>query len=56
MLQVYDRVIPSRSIPTLVSLSIIVIAIYAVQGVFDWLRQRILTRIGAALMAVVGAR
>lgn len=49
MLQVYDRVIPSRSIPTLVSLSIIVIAIYAVQGVFDWLRQRILTRIGAAL-------
>jgi PrtD family type I secretion system ABC transporter len=49
MLQVYDRVIPSRSIPTLVSLSLIVIAIYAVQGIFDWLRQRILTRIGAAL-------
>ena len=49
MLQVYDRVIPSRSVPTLVSLSIIVIAIYAVQGVFDWLRQRILSRIGAAL-------
>lgn len=49
MLQVYDRVIPSRSVPTLVSLSIIVIAIYAVQGVFDWLRQRILSRIGVAL-------
>jgi ATP-binding cassette subfamily C protein len=49
MLQVYDRVIPSRSIPTLVSLSVIVIVIFAVQGVFDWLRQRILTRIGAAL-------
>jgi len=49
MLQVYDRVIPSRSIPTLVSLSIIVVAIYALQGVFDWLRQRILTRVGAAL-------
>lgn len=53
MLQVYDRVIPSRSIPTLVSLSLIVIAIYAVQGVFDWLRQRILTRIGAALDAAL---
>lgn len=49
MLQVYDRVIPSRSIPTLVSLSLIVVAIYAVQGIFDWLRQRILTRVGAAL-------
>lgn len=49
MLQVYDRVIPSRSVPTLVSLSIIVIAIYTVQGVFDWLRQRILSRIGVAL-------
>ena len=49
MLQVYDRVIPSRSIPTLISLSLIVIAIYAVQGMFDWLRQRILTRVGAAL-------
>lgn len=49
MLQVYDRVIPSRSVPTLVSLSLIVIAIYAIQGLFDWLRQRILTRIGAVL-------
>ncbi|RED23215.1 ATP-binding cassette subfamily C protein [Rhodopseudomonas thermotolerans] len=49
MLQVYDRVIPSRSIPTLIALSIAVAACYALQGLFDSLRQRILTRIGAAL-------
>jgi PrtD family type I secretion system ABC transporter len=49
MLQVYDRVLPSRSVPTLVALSLIVVALYAMQGVFDWLRQRILGRIGVAL-------
>ncbi|KRE16520.1 type I secretion protein [Bosea sp. Root381] len=49
MLQVYDRVLPSRSVPTLVALSLIVAALYVLLGVFDWLRQRILTRIGAEL-------
>ncbi|MDU0343191.1 type I secretion system permease/ATPase [Bosea rubneri] len=54
MLQVYDRVLPSRSIPTLVALSIIVAALYILLGVFDWLRQRILTRIGAELDRKLG--
>ncbi|RDJ22281.1 type I secretion system permease/ATPase [Bosea caraganae] len=49
MLQVYDRVLPSRSLPTLVALSIIVVALYVLLGLFDWLRQRILNRIGVAL-------
>lgn len=49
MLQVYDRVLPSRSMPTLVALSIIVAVLYVLLGVFDWLRQRILNRIGLAL-------
>lgn len=49
MLQVYDRVLPSRSMPTLVALSIIVAALYVLLGIFDWLRQRILGRIGVAL-------
>ncbi|MFD2185047.1 type I secretion system permease/ATPase [Rhodoplanes azumiensis] len=55
MLQVYDRVIPSRSIPTLVALSLLVLVLYAFQGVFDWLRQRILNRIGAALDGALSA-
>ncbi|MEP9349084.1 type I secretion system permease/ATPase [Xanthobacter sp. KR7-225] len=49
MLQVYDRVLPSHSLPTLVALSLIVMAVYAVQGLFDALRQRILGRIAVAL-------
>lgn len=49
MLQVYDRVLPSRSVPTLVALSVIVAAAYILLGVFDWLRQRILSRIGVTL-------
>ncbi|WP_041810294.1 type I secretion system permease/ATPase [Rhodopseudomonas palustris] len=53
MLQVYDRVIPSHSVPTLIALSIAVAAAYALQGLFDLLRQRILTRIGTALHAAL---
>lgn len=49
MLEVYDRVLPSRSVPTLVGLSIIVAGLYAFQGVLDLLRGRILARIGASL-------
>lgn len=54
MLQVYDRVLPSRSLPTLVALSLIVAALYILLGLFDWLRQRILSRIGVALDASLG--
>ena len=57
MLQVYDRVLPSRSVPTLVGLSIlVVVALSRLQGVFDFLRQRILSRIGSTLDASGSAR
>ncbi len=49
MLEVYDRVLPSRSIPTLAGLAAIVVALYAFQGLFDILRGRILSRVGVAL-------
>lgn len=49
MLQVYDRVIPSRSLPTLVGLSVLALALYAFQGVLDVVRGRMLTRIGRSL-------
>src|ERR687886_1883128 len=49
MLEVYDRVIPSRSIPTLIGLAAIAAMLYAFQGVIDLLRGRILLRIGASL-------
>jgi PrtD family type I secretion system ABC transporter len=45
MLQVYDRVIPSRNIATLFGLSLIVLLAYLVQGYFDALRTRMLCRV-----------
>ena len=49
MLEVYDRVLPSRSLPTLVGLAVIVMVLYAFQGMLDILRSRLLIRIGISL-------
>lgn len=46
MMQVYDRVLTSKSIPTLVALSILTAGLYLFQGVFELIRSRILARIG----------
>ena len=45
MLQVYDRVIPSRNLATLFGLSAIVLLAYLVQGYFEALRTRMLSRV-----------
>lgn len=47
MLQVYDRVLGSRSEETLLALSILVVFLYAMMGILDYARGRILARIGA---------
>ena len=49
MLQVYDRVLPSRSVPTLVALSLLAAGLFLAQGLLDMIRGRILLRIGASL-------
>jgi ATP-binding cassette subfamily C protein len=49
MLQVYDRVIPSRSIPTLIGFTVILVLMFAANGVLDVLRTRILSRIAIRL-------
>jgi ATP-binding cassette subfamily C protein len=49
MLEVYDRVVPSRSVPTLVGLVVLAAGLYTAQGVLDLIRGRILVRIGASL-------
>lgn len=46
MMQVYDRVLTSRSIPTLVALSTLAIGLYVFLGVLELVRSRILTQIG----------
>ena len=56
MLEVYDRVVPSRSVPTLIGLVILAAFLYAAQGVLDLIRSRILVRVGASLDESLGAR
>jgi ATP-binding cassette subfamily C protein len=56
MLEVYDRVLPSRSIPTLVGLIILAGGLYVVQGVLDLIRSRILIRIGSTLDEMLSQR
>lgn len=56
MLEVYDRVIPSRSVPTLVGLCVLALMLYAIQGVLEAIRARVLVRIGMALDEAVSGR
>src|SRR5258708_27107567 len=49
MLEVYDRVLPSRSVPTLVALSLLAVTLFAFQGVLDVIRSRIMIRVAATL-------
>jgi ATP-binding cassette subfamily C protein len=48
MLEIYDRVLPSRSISTLVGLTVLAGGLYVAQGILDLVRTRLLTRIGTA--------
>ncbi|HEU6441471.1 MAG TPA: type I secretion system permease/ATPase [Microvirga sp.] len=56
MLQVYDRVLSSRSIPTLIGLSLLALAAYALSGGLDMLRGKMLARIGARFDEILAPR
>jgi ATP-binding cassette subfamily C protein len=49
MLQVYDRVLPSRSIPTLIGITLLLVILYAAYGALDFARTRVLSRIGLGI-------
>ena len=46
MLQVYDRVLASGSVPTLIALIIIVAVLYGYYGFLEFLRSRLMVRLG----------
>jgi ATP-binding cassette, subfamily C, bacterial PrsD len=54
MMQVYDRVLASRSVPTLVALSLLAIGLYLFLGLLELIRSRILTQIGQRLEEELG--
>jgi PrtD family type I secretion system ABC transporter len=51
MLQVYDRVLPSRSTPTLLGLSLLALMLFLFLGLLELLRARLLVRIGSYIDA-----
>ena len=56
MLQVYDRVIPSRSHETLLALTILIAVLFVIMGILDYVRARVAARIGATVQARLDSR
>lgn len=49
MLQVYDRVLGSRSLPTLVGLTLLMLMLYALYGGLDAVRSQVIARLGGRI-------
>jgi PrtD family type I secretion system ABC transporter len=56
MLEVYDRVLPSRSMPTLIGLSALAAILYGFLALIDIVRGRLLTRVGNSLDEALSGR
>jgi ATP-binding cassette subfamily C protein len=56
MLQVYDRVLSSRSEPTLLALLVLVTVLFLFMGLLDYVRGRVLSRAGAKFQSLLDER
>ncbi|MCP1169122.1 type I secretion system permease/ATPase [Limimaricola litoreus] len=56
MMNVYDRVLGSRSIATLVALSVLVVFLYSMMGLLDMVRGRVMNRVAARFQAQLDQR
>ena len=56
MLQVYDRVLGSRSVETLIALSVLVAFLYGMMGLLDYARGRIMGRVAARFQSRLDRR
>lgn len=56
MLNVYDRVLGSRSLETLIALSVLVAFLYGCMGILDFVRGRIMGRVGARFQSRLDRR
>ena len=56
MLNVYDRVLGSRSLETLIALSVLVAFLYGMMGILDYVRGRVMARVGARFQALMDRR
>lgn len=56
MLNVYDRVLGSRSFETLIALSVLVAFLFLMMGLLDYVRARVMARVGARFQARLDRR
>ncbi|ANT62897.1 protease/lipase ABC transporter permease/ATP-binding protein (plasmid) [Salipiger sp. CCB-MM3] len=56
MLQVYDRVLGSRSEATLIALTALVVFLYGMMGILDYARGRVMARVAARFQAALDMR
>lgn len=56
MLEVYDRVLPGRSVPTLIAISGLALVMFGFQGLLDVVRSRVLVRIAGSVDEKLGQR
>ncbi|SFS21848.1 type I secretion system permease/ATPase [Yoonia litorea] len=56
MLNIYDRVLSSRSFETLVALSVLVAFLYGMMGILDYVRGRVMGRVGARFQSGLDRR
>ncbi|WP_315983459.1 hypothetical protein [Aliamphritea spongicola] len=56
MLQVYDRVVTSGSLSTLLMLTLIMVALLLAMGCLEWCRSKILIRAGARFDRLLAAK
>uniref|UniRef100_UPI00404750D3 type I secretion system permease/ATPase n=2 Tax=Yoonia sp. TaxID=2212373 RepID=UPI00404750D3 len=56
MLNVYDRVLGSRSLETLIALTVLVAFLYGCMGILDFVRGRVMGRVGARFQARLDRR
>ena len=56
MLQVYDRVVTSGSVSTLVMLTLVMLLLMTTMGGLDWVRSRIMVRVSTKIDTLLGHR
>ena len=56
MLQIYDRVLTSRSLPSLLALSILALVLYLFQGVLDVIRAQVMQRLASRVDRSLSAK
>ena len=56
MLQIYDRVLTSRNMMTLIMLTLMMLVLYVLMSFLDWMRSQVLLRIGTGIDLALSER